>query len=84
MATNNEQFRKSIITHITELKDYYKSESDRWEKEVKENPRLKDPRENYIRYHWEYRAYDCLLTNINAGNYDSVEYYENYLKSKNK
>ena len=78
------QFKKSIVAHITKLRDYYKSESDKWEAEVKLNPKLKHPRENYLQYHWEYRAYESLLTNISTGNYDSVEYYNNYLKPKTK
>lgn len=75
----NNQFKKSIVSHITELHNYYKSEADKWEVEMKKNPKLKQPREEYIRYHWEYRAYASLIHNIKAGNYDSVEYYDNYL-----
>jgi hypothetical protein len=78
------QFKTSIIAHITKLKNSYKVESDYWEAEHKANPKLKHPKEEYIRYHWEYRAYDMLLTNIEHGNYDSVEYYNNYLKPKTK
>jgi hypothetical protein len=78
------QFKTSIVAHITKLRNYYKSESDKWEAEHKANPKLKQPREEYIRYHWEYRVYDMLLTNISAGNYDSVDYYNNYLKPKTK
>lgn len=76
------QFKTSIVAHITKLRNYYKSESDKWEAEMKENPRLKGPREEYLTHHWEYRAYDCILHNISAGNYDSVEYYNQYLKPK--
>jgi hypothetical protein len=78
------QFKKSITSHIERLHTYYKEESDKWEIEMKKNPKLKHPREEYIRYHWEYRAYQMLLTNINIGSYDSVEYYENHLKPKTK
>jgi hypothetical protein len=78
------QFKTSIVAHITKLRNYYKSESDKWESEMKENPRLKHPRENYLQYHWEYRAYDVLLSNIQSGNYDSAEYYNQYLKPKTK
>jgi hypothetical protein len=78
------QFKKSITAHIERLHNYYKEESDKWEIEMKNNPKLKHPREEYIRYHWEYRAYQMLLTNINIGSYDSVEYYENHLKPKTK
>jgi hypothetical protein len=74
------QFKTSIVAHITKLRDYYKVESDKWEAEHKANPKLKQPRENYLKYHWEYRAYDMLLSKITSGNYDSVEYYETYLK----
>jgi hypothetical protein len=80
----NNQFKTSITAHITKLKNYYKEQSDYYEKEMKENPRLKHPREEYLKYHWEYRAYDVLLTHIDAGNYDSVDYYNNYLKPKTK
>jgi hypothetical protein len=78
------QFKTSIIAHITKLKNYYKEQNDYWEAEHKANPRLKQPKEEYIRYHWEYRVYDMLLTNIENGNYDSVDYYNNYLKPKTK
>lgn len=74
------QFKTSIVAHITKLRDYYKVESDYYEKEMNQNPKLKQPRENYLQYHWEYRAYQTLLTNIQAGNYDSKSYYETYLK----
>ena len=74
------QFKKSITAQITILRDYYKVESDYYEKEMKENPRLKQPRENYLQYHWEYRAYQALLTNIEVGRFDSKSYYEKYLK----
>lgn len=74
------QFKTSITAHITKLRDFYKSRSDKWEAEMKENPRLKEPREEYLKYHWEYRAYDMLLNNIGMGHYDSKSYYETYLK----
>ena len=74
------QFKTSIVAHITQLRDYYKVESDYYEKEMKQNPKLKQPRENYLQYHWQYRAYQALLTNADAGNYDSKSYYETYLK----
>ena len=76
------QFKTSIVAHIERLEIFYKSESDKWEAEMKENPRLKGPREEYLKCHWEYRAYNGLLHNIYAGNYDSVEYYNQYLKPK--
>ena len=78
------QFKKSITTHIEKLKTYYKEESDKWAIEMSKNPKLKHPREEYLTHYWEYRAYQCILTNISAGNYDSVEYYNNYLKPKTK
>jgi|LakMenEpi03Aug12_release.lakeMendotaPanAssembly.Ray.scaffolds.fasta_scaffold38229_6 hypothetical protein len=78
------QFKKSITAHIERLHTYYKEESDKWEIEMKKNPKLKQPRELYLQYHWEYRSYQMLLTNINAGNYDSVDYYNQYLKPKTK
>ena len=78
------QFKTSIIAHIEKLESYYKKESNKWEALMKENPRLKDPREEYLKSHWEYRAYNALLTNIKQGNYDSVDYYNNYLKPKTK
>ena len=74
------QFKTSITAHITKLRNYYKAESDYYEKEMKENPRLKQPRENYLQYHWEYRAYQCLLTNIELGNYEDKQYYEAILR----
>jgi hypothetical protein len=74
------QFKTSIVAHLTRLRNFYKIESDYYEKQMKENPRLKQPKENYLKYHWEYRAYDMLLTNIQSGNYDSAEYYNKYLK----
>lgn len=74
------QFRMSIVAHLTKLIDHYKAESDKWEAEMNLNPRQKMPRENYLQYHWEYRAFQCILTNIEAGNYDSEFYYEKYLK----
>jgi hypothetical protein len=74
------QFKTSITAHITKLKNYYKEQSDYWEAEHKANPKLKHPKEEYIRYHWEYRAYDMLLTNIGAGYYDDKQYYEAYLR----
>ena len=74
------QFKKSITAQITILRDYYKVESDYYEKEMKENPRLKQPRENYLKSHWEYRAYQTILTNIEVGRFDSKSYYEKYLK----
>jgi hypothetical protein len=74
------QFKTSIVAHLTKLRNFYKVESDYYEKEMKENPRLKQPKENYLKHHWEYRAYDMLLTNIGAGNYDSKQYYESYLR----
>lgn len=75
------QFKTSIVAHITKLRNYYKVESDYYEKEMKQNPKLKQPRENYLQYHWQYRAFDVLLNNIEIGNYDDVEYYNNYQKS---
>jgi hypothetical protein len=78
----NNQFKTSITAHITKLRAYYKAESEKWEAEHKANPKLKHPKEEYLKYHWEYRSYDMLLTNIEAGNYDSESYYNNYLKNK--
>jgi hypothetical protein len=78
------QFKKSIVAHITKLRNYYKEESDRYAVEMSMNPRLKQPREEYLKYHWEYRAYDMLLNNIERGNYDSESYYNTYLKPKTK
>jgi hypothetical protein len=74
------QFKTSITAHITKLRNYYKEESDRWEAKMKENPRSKRPREEYLKYHSEYRAYQGLLTKIEQGSYDSVDYYNQYLK----
>lgn len=74
------QFKESITAHITKLKNRYKEESDYWEAEHKANPKLKQPREEYLKNHWEYRAYDALLANIEAGNYDDEKYYEAYLR----
>jgi hypothetical protein len=78
------QFKTSIVAHLTKLRNFYKVESDYYEKEMKENPRLKQPKENYLKHYWEYRAYDMLLSNIQSGNYDSAEYYNKYLKPKTK
>lgn len=78
------QFKTSITAHIEKLKTYYKEESNKWESEMDKNPKLKQPREEYLKYHWEYRAYQSLLTNIYAGNYDSLDFYNNYLKPKTK
>ena len=69
---------------IKDLMNFYKEQSDYWEEEMELNPRQKAPRENYLRYHWEYRAYQMLLTHIENGNYDSEEYYNNYLNPKTK
>lgn len=72
----------SIVTHIEKLKTYYKIESDKLESEMNKNLKLKHPKERYLQYHWIYRTYQMLLTNIEVGDYDSVDYYNNYLKFK--
>ena len=78
------QFKTSITAQIQKSKEFYKQQSDYWEAEHKANPKLKRPREEYLTYHWQYRAYQGLLTNIQVGNYDSVDFYNNYLKPKTK
>ena len=76
------QFKMRIVAHIERLEIFYKVESEIAKKEMDNNPKLKQPREEYLKKYSEYRAYNSLLANIYAGNYDSVDYYNQYLKPK--
>ena len=79
MATNNEQFRLSITTHIKNVYERKLQSLAKAEKDLKENPRAAWAKLQFERELVGKQSVEFLIHHIEAGNYDDVEYYDTYL-----
>jgi hypothetical protein len=81
---NNQQFRLSIEQHITNmynntLNNFYNAQN-----ELNESPRSHSCKAEWSKYLAKKQTLEALLFHIQKGDYDSEEYYTNYLNPKTR
>jgi len=81
---NNEQFKQSITQHIQNMYDLAIKDFNEIDYAQKDNPRSHSIKAEWMGALKEKQVLGALMLHINAGHYDDVEYYNQYLNPKNK
>lgn len=78
------QFKVSITQHIENMYGNVMEQYQKWDKELKENPRSHSTKAEWSKYLAQKQTLEALLRHIDNGSYDSEQFYTMYLNPQTR